>query len=385
MKTPSSLRARTVLAAATVLALLALVAPARADDPIPPILPTGSPSPSPSPSGSAKPKPKPKPSPSSTPSSTPRPAPKGPAPDPYRGAIAEAVDYWRNLPKTPARTTTALLELLQRQLPPGHELDRSTLVKGVWRFPIAGYTWYQDDFAAPRYEPYFHMHEGTDLFAQEGTLVVASADGVITRLLAGSIGGNGIWLTEADGTYYYYGHLKSYAPGLTQGMRVKIGQVLGTVGRTGIAVETYPHVHFEVHPGGGKAVNPKPFLDRWLFEAEARAQEALRRQAALTAAARIGAARWGTLFDLLARPAAEPAGWWASALDGATLGFADLALDRIAYEVDWASVADGTGSHEHEEASPVTPALIDGGILAHGGRPGTFDDVYRSRAASASA
>lgn len=376
MKTPSSLRTRTVLIAATVVTLLALIAPARADDPIPPILPTGSPSPSasPSPTTTGKPKPKASPKPSATASSKPQSARKGPAPDPYNGAVADAVEYWRSLPKTPARTTTALLELLQKQLPPGRELDRSTLVRGVWRFPIAGYTWYQDDFAAPRYEPYFHMHEGTDLFAQEGTLVVASANGVISRILTGSIGGHGIWLTEPDGTYHYYGHLKTYAPGLTEGMQVTIGQVLGTVGRTGIAVDTYPHVHFEIHPGGGKAVNPKPFLDRWLFEAEARAQEALRRQAALTAAARIGAARWGSLFDLLALPAARPAAWWSAALDATAAGLADRALDRIALEMSWSPVGSETGD-VHEHTSPITPALLDAGILARSSHARTFDDL----------
>lgn len=360
--------------ATAVAAMLALMTPARADDPIPPILPTGSPSPSasPSPTATGKPKAKPKASPKPGSSARPQAAPKGPAPDAYNGPVAQAVEYWRSLPKTPARTTTALLELLQRQLPPGRELDRATIVKGVWRFPVAGYTWYQDDFAAPRYEPYFHMHEGTDLFAQEGTLVVASADGVISKLMNGSIGGVSIWLTEDDGSYHYYGHLKSYAPGLTQGMRVRIGQVLGTVGRTGVAVDTYPHVHFEIHPAGGKAVNPKPYLDRWLFEAEARAQDALRRQAALTAAARIGAARWGSLFDLLAAPGARPASWLASALDATAAGFADRALDRIALEMDGAA-ATGAAESGHEHESPLTPVLIDAGILARGPAARTFD------------
>jgi hypothetical protein len=256
--------------------------------------------------------------------------------------------------------------LLQRQLPPGRQLDQATLVRGVWRFPVAGYTWYQDDWAAPRYEPFFHMHEGNDLFAQEGTLVVASADGVISKLMNGSIGGVSIWLTEPGGTYYYYGHLNSYAPGLTEGMRVKVGQVIGTVGRTGVAADTYPHVHFEIHPGGGGPVNPKPFLDRWLFEAEERAQAALRRQAALTAAARIGAARWGSLLGLLAEPPAAPTAWWTAALDATAAGFADRALDRIAVEVDWSSMSRDEHElrHDHEPASPLTPALVDGGILA---------------------
>lgn len=362
--------ARTAAASVAVLALLALAAPAHADDPIPPILPTGSPSPSPS----SKPSPKPSSKPASKPSARPqaRPAPKGPAPDPYDGPKSAAIAYWLNLPKTPARTTQPLLDLLAATLPPGMTLDRTTIVRGVWRFPIAGYTWYQDDWAAPRYEPYFHMHEGTDLFAQDGTPVVAAAAGVISKLMNGSIGGVSIWLTADDGTVYYYGHLRSYAPGLTQGMRVTIGQVIATVGDTGVAAGTYPHVHFEVHPGGGKAVNPKPFLDRWLFEAEARAQEALRRAAALTASARIGAARWGSLFDLLAAPAAPPAASWA-AFAGAPAAAADHALARIAYSIDWDAAPAAT--RPQPVAPPVTPALVDGGLLAGPPGPRTFDGI----------
>lgn len=366
--------ARTAAAGVTVLALLAPGAPASAGDPIPPILPTGSPSPSPSASPTARPSSKPaSPRPSATSRPQARPAPKGPAPDRYNGPAAAAIDYWLNLPKTPARTTQPLLDLLARTLPPGMPLDRTTIVRGVWRFPVAGYTWYQDDWAAPRYEPYFHMHEGTDLFAQHNTPVVASADGVISKLMNGSIGGVSIWLTGDDGTVYYYGHLRSYVPGLRQGMRVSIGQVIATVGNSGVAADTYPHVHFEVHPGGGKAVNPKPFLDRWLFEAEARAQEALRRQAALTASARIGAARWGRLFTLLTAPAAPPAASWSS-FAGAPAAAADHALALLALRIDW-DASEAVAQRPGPDVPPITPPLVDGGILRGPLGPPTFDRI----------
>lgn len=234
-----------------------------------------------------------------------------------------------------ARNTQRLLDLIARLKPSGFAPTGPELVRGFGRFPVVGYVWYHDDYGAPRYVPYFHVHEGVDLFAVAGTPVIATVDGVISKIADGSIGGISIWLKGDDGITYYYGHLQGYAHGVLAGKRVRLGDVVGYVGDTGVAKGTYPHLHFEVHPRGGPPVSPKPVLDAWLVQAEANAVNAYQRLVEYNALNRLGGARWQRMFDLLREPAAPIPALWQVALDpaGVTLGF-DVAFDRLA----WGSV-----------------------------------------------
>jgi murein DD-endopeptidase MepM/ murein hydrolase activator NlpD len=88
---------------------------------------------------------------------------------------------------------------------------------------------------------------------------VACERGIITRLGSDVLGGTTFWIKGESGTYYYYAHLSRYADGLTKGQRVDRGQIVGYVGDTGNAKGT-PHLHFEIHPDGGPAVNPYALL-----------------------------------------------------------------------------------------------------------------------------
>ena len=132
---------------------------------------------------------------------------------------------------------------------------------GIAALPMQGPCWFSDDWGDPRGAG--RRHEGTDLFAAVGSYVYAVVDGTLTRRAwdqPGLRSGNAWWLTAADGsgTYYFYAHLADFAPELSVGSRVEAGQIIGFMGNTGNSA--FPHLHFEIHPDGGGAVNPYPLL-----------------------------------------------------------------------------------------------------------------------------
>jgi hypothetical protein len=114
--------------------------------------------------------------------------------------------------------------------------------------------------------------------AAKGTPLLAVADGVISRKVNDpSWSGLAISLTDASGTRYSYAHLSAFADGIAVGQGVRTGDVVGYVGNTGDAAGGPTHLHFEVHPYGGAAVPPKPYVDGWLDAAERRALNLVRR------------------------------------------------------------------------------------------------------------
>ena len=123
-------------------------------------------------------------------------------------------------------------------------------------FPVQGRCGFSDSWQAPR--PGGRLHEGVDIIGARGLAIYAVADGVITRMLTGgTLSGNSIRLTIADGTYFFYAHLDGFAAGLSLGQTVRAGQIIGYLGSTGA---TSNHLHFEVHPKGGAPVNPYPIV-----------------------------------------------------------------------------------------------------------------------------
>jgi len=100
-------------------------------------------------------------------------------------------------------------------------------------------------------------HKGVDMFAKRGTPTPAVTSGTI-KMRTVNLGGTVTYLYGDDGNKYYYAHLNGYPAGLRDGQRVERGQTIGLVGNSGNAEGASPHVHFEIRPGGGNAVNPYP-------------------------------------------------------------------------------------------------------------------------------
>jgi murein DD-endopeptidase MepM/ murein hydrolase activator NlpD len=115
--------------------------------------------------------------------------------------------------------------------------------------PIIGGSAYGDSWGAPRSGG--RRHQGVDMLAPTGTPLQAVVSGTVNQT-TNRLGGVALQLFGDNGHRYYYAHLSAYEglPGW-----VPQGTVIGYVGDTGNATGT-PHLHFEIHPGGGIAVNP---------------------------------------------------------------------------------------------------------------------------------
>jgi murein DD-endopeptidase MepM/ murein hydrolase activator NlpD len=135
------------------------------------------------------------------------------------------------------------------------EAERNRRISvGALLCPVDGPVSFTDTWGAARSGG--RSHQGVDMLAARGTPTVAPVSGDVEHR-GSSLGGLSWYVYGDNGNMYYGTHLSAYE---NQGIgHVEAGMVIGYVGDTGNARGT-PHLHFEVHPGGGAAVNPYPYV-----------------------------------------------------------------------------------------------------------------------------
>lgn len=114
-----------------------------------------------------------------------------------------------------------------------------------------------DTYGAPRGAD--RRHQGVDIFAPRGSRVLSATRGVILSVREQGLGGRQVWVLGPAHERHYYAHLDDWAPALRAGDRVRAGSLLGTVGTTGNARGTPPHLHYGVYTRDG-AIDPLPRL-----------------------------------------------------------------------------------------------------------------------------
>jgi murein DD-endopeptidase MepM/ murein hydrolase activator NlpD len=103
------------------------------------------------------------------------------------------------------------------------------------------------------------MHKGVDIAAPIGTPIMAAAPGEVVSAGWNSGGyGNLVKVKHADGSLTLYAHNSKIL--VRQGQMVEQGEQIAEMGSTGFS--TGPHLHFEIHPNGQKAVNPMAYLPK---------------------------------------------------------------------------------------------------------------------------
>lgn len=287
---------------------------------------------------------------------------------------SEAQAVINSIVRSAPNSSAALLEAQQPLIDLGLS-EQEAIRVGFGSFPVAGKANFVHDWYFPRYgSTGFRFHQGTDVFAAAGTPLRAVTDGTL-RATNGGLGGLAVRVVQPDGTYFYYAHLAALVDGYKEGMKVKTGDIIGYVGDSGNARGGSPHLHLGIYLPGGKAIDPKPYLDKWLADAMQRLPKVIeqvrsgktptsssveiRRPRALLAA--------GLLEDMTARTAASDldTDMLYQASSNPTTGglaVAEAQARRLAESIDWTARAVGgaVGSDGRSLLDLTADALRDG-------------------------
>ncbi len=127
----------------------------------------------------------------------------------------------------------------------------------AWVLPVAAGVYHLTARFGDYSSLWSNFHTGLDFASPTGTPIMAVAGGTITETAYSGAYGNRTIETLPDGTELWYCHQNDF--GTTVGATVRPGEVIGYVGSTGNV--TGPHLHLEVHPGGGDPVDPYTALE----------------------------------------------------------------------------------------------------------------------------
>jgi peptidase M23-like protein len=266
-----------------------------------------------------------------------------------------------------------------------HQLPKTKPAGKQIVFPVLGRARLTNSFGDPRPQG---AHQGEDIMADRWSPALAAEAGRVQLHTTSGRAGCMLYLYGQSGTTYLYVHLNNdltqsndnrgkcvpgtaYSKGLRDGARVEAGQPIGFVGNSGDAEGGNPHLHFELHPGGGGAVDPVPFLrtaKRLLFYAPTGTIFTLAMSGKVLSVAeeslrvRIGTLRGSPMnvtLRKLARPLTVTVPATALVERGARAGFAPT-------PVHLGSAKPGEAVTLWTEAAPTTPEARAGkdGILA---------------------
>ncbi len=179
--------------------------------------------------------------------------------------VASYSDELNRLEFEPRRNAEYILRL-QPELLRGGRFSVTIQSVPVMSFPVQdhGMNHIWSFFGAGR-DGGTRVHEGVDVFAPRGTPVLSSVYGTVRNVGTRDRGGLVVSISDEErGLVLYYAHLEEQ---LTQrGARVAPGDVIGTVGNSGNAITTPPHLHFGIYEPGWRAIDPWDFL--YQFETE---------------------------------------------------------------------------------------------------------------------
>jgi len=149
---------------------------------------------------------------------------------------------------------------LQPELFKSGEYTLAVAIGPMLEFPVSGNKAKTGSFWGAERDGGKRKHEGIDIFAPKGTPVIAAADGIVTNVSEGGLGGKVVWMRpDGKNISLYYAHLDKQL--VHPGQIVKKGDVIGHVGNTGNAKTTLSHLHFGIYTSRG-AVDPYPFVNK---------------------------------------------------------------------------------------------------------------------------